>query len=328
MKILLAEDDEVSRYVVSETLRRWGYEVVCAADGEQAWDLLQSQNAPQLALLDWVMPGLDGVEVCRRVRDRGSEPYVYILLLTSKGQKQDVIQGMSAGADDYITKPCDPQELQTRLSAGHRIIKLQTELLEARESLRYLALHDSLTGLVNRNEVLERLKSETDRSSRDGSSVGVLLVDIDHFKLVNDRYGHADGDQVLVEVASRMRSTLRSYDIVGRYGGEEFLVILPGCDSLKAELQAERLREAIAGKTVSLSQGLITVTVSIGVMAKDSGSNDSPSQLIGAADAALYRAKAAGRNRVVLAAGIADTTAYRSASSARPLNSADHTLIL
>lgn len=328
MKILLAEDDEVSRYVVSETLRRWGYEVVSAADGEQAWSLLQSKNAPQLALLDWVMPGLDGVEVCRRVRARGSEPYVYILLLTSKGQKQDIIQGMGAGADDYIKKPCDPQELQTRLSAGHRIIKLQTELLEARESLRYLALHDSLTGLVNRKEVLERLKSETDRSSREGSSVGVLLVDIDHFKLVNDRYGHADGDQVLVEVASRMRAALRSYDVVGRYGGEEFLVILPGCDSLKSELQAERLREAIANKTISLSQGPITVTVSIGIMAKECDTNDSPSQLIGAADAALYHAKAAGRNRVSLAAGITGTATYRRSSPARPPNATDRASIL
>ncbi len=323
MKILLAEDDEVSRYVVSETLRRWGYDVVCATNGEQAWSLLQSANAPQLALLDWVMPGMDGVEVCRRVRERGSEPYVYILLLTSKGQKQDIIQGMGAGADDYITKPCDPQELQTRLSAGHRIIKLQTELLEARESLRYLALHDSLTGLVNRKEVFERLKSEVDRSSRDGSSVGVLLVDIDYFKLVNDRYGHADGDQVLVEVASVMRAAVRSYDIVGRYGGEEFLVILPGCDSLKAELQAERLREAVAGKTILLSRGPLTVTVSIGVMAKECRSNDSPSQLIGAADAALYRAKAAGRNRVALAAGIADTSDYRRSSAKSSLYSAD-----
>jgi two-component system, cell cycle response regulator len=298
VKILLAEDDEVSRHILSETLRRWGYDVTCAADGEEAWSLLQGTDAPQLALLDWVMPGVDGVDLCRRMRERQCETYTYILLLTSRGQKQDIVQGMGAGADDYITKPFNPQELQMRLSAGRRIINLQAELLEARESLRYMATHDSLTGLVNRAEIIDRLRSEIDRSNREGSSVGVLIADIDHFKMVNDTFGHEEGDHVLVEIASRMRATLRSYDAVGRYGGEEFLIILPGCDEQKAAQQAERLRLAIAERPLILTEGSISVTVSIGAIAKECGSYDSPSCLVRAADEALYRAKAAGRNQV------------------------------
>ncbi len=300
MKILLAEDDDVSRHILSETLRRWGYEVCCASDGDEAWSLLQTQDAPRLALVDWVMPGMDGVDLCRRIRSRLSEPYTYILLLTARGQKEDVIQGMGAGADDYITKPFDPQELQMRLSAGRRIIDLQAELLEARESLRYLATHDSMTGLANRAAILEQLRNEIDRSNREYSNVGILIADIDHFKRVNDTFGHGEGDRVLVEVASRMRSALRSYDAIGRYGGEEFLIILPGCDCSGAGQQAERLRAAVARQPVLLPEASIRVTISIGAIAKERGSYESPSNLVRAADAALYRAKAGGRNHIVV----------------------------
>ncbi len=298
MKILLAEDDDVSRHILSETLRRWGYEVSCASDGDEAWRLLQAEDAPRLALVDWVMPGLDGVDLCRRIRERQSEPYTYILLLTARGQKQDIIQGMGAGADDYITKPFDPQELQMRLSAGRRIINLQAELLEARESLRYLATHDSMTGLANRASILDQLRNEIDRSNREGSNVGILIADIDHFKQVNDTFGHAEGDRVLVEVASRMRAVLRSYDAVGRYGGEEFLIVLPGCDADGAGQQAERLRAAVARQPVLLPEASVHVTISIGAVAKESRSHGIPSHLVRAADAALYRAKASGRNHI------------------------------
>ncbi len=301
MRILLAEDDEVSRFVVSETLRRWGYDVVCAADGEQAWHLLQGKDAPRLVILDWVMPGMDGLGLCRRIRERMAEPYIYIMMLTARGNKQDIIRGMGAGADDYLTKPCDPQELQMRLGAGRRVINLQAELMEARESLRYMATHDSLTGLVNRAEIMERLRNEIDRSNREGTGMGVLIADIDHFKLVNDTFGHSEGDSVLVEVASRMRSALRSYDTVGRYGGEEFLILLPGCDTQRAEQQAERLRAAIAERPFTLPEGSISVTISIGVIAKECELCDSPSRLVRAADTALYHAKAAGRNQIVIA---------------------------
>ena len=298
MRILLAEDDDVSRHILKQTLLRWGYDVVCAVDGEEAWGLLQQPDAPRIAILDWIMPRMDGIEVCRNVREHLKERYVYVLLLTAKDHKDDIISGMGAGADDYISKPFDPQELRMRLSAGRRIIDLQTQLLAAQESLRYLATHDSLTGLVNRAEILERLRRELDRADREGVSVGLLVVDVDHFKLVNDTFGHAVGDLVLVEVAARMRAALRSYDEIGRYGGEEFLVVLPGCDNASACRQAERLRELVASQPIAVAGGSVRATVSIGISARDRGCTDDLALLVREADECLYHAKSAGRNRI------------------------------
>jgi two-component system, cell cycle response regulator len=301
MKILLAEDDDVSRHILRETLSRWGYEVVCAPDGVEAWQLLQEKDAPKLAILDWIMPGMDGIDVCRNVRAHLKEPYVYILLLTAKGQKEDVIKGMGAGADDYVSKPFDPQELRMRLSAGRRIVELQAELVTARESLRYMATHDSLTGLVNRAEILDRLQRELDRSDREKVCIGVLLADIDHFKIVNDTLGHTAGDRVLTEVGSRMRTSLRSYDVVGRYGGEEFLIILPGCDGPSMLRQAERVRSVVADQPVTCTELPVRVSVSIGAVSRHADDGQDLNALVRAADAALYRAKGAGRNQVALA---------------------------
>ncbi len=299
MRILLAEDDEVTRRILRQTLGRWGYDVVCAADGVEAWNLLQQPEGPRIAILDWIMPRMDGIDVCRNVREHLKERYVYVLLLTAKDNKEDIIKGMEAGADDYVSKPFDPQELRTRLSAGRRIIDLQSQLLAAQESLRYLATHDSLTGLVNRPEILVRLRRELDRSEREGTSVGILVVDVDHFKRVNDTLGHAGGDLVLVEVAARMRAALRSYDEIGRYGGEEFLAVLPGCDGSSACRQAERLRSLVASLPVAVSGESVWVTVSIGVSARAPGSTEDLELLVRKADECLYQAKAAGRNRIV-----------------------------
>jgi diguanylate cyclase (GGDEF)-like protein len=301
MKILLAEDDDVSRHILRETLSRWGYDVVCAPDGVEAWHLLQEKDAPKLAILDWIMPGMDGIDVCRNVRAHLKEPYVYILLLTAKGQKEDVIKGMGAGADDYVSKPFDPQELRMRLSAGRRIVELQAELVTARESLRYMATHDSLTGLVNRAEILDRLRRELDRSDREEVCIGVLLADIDNFKIVNDTFGHISGDRVLTEVAVRMRASLRTYDVVGRYGGEEFLIILPACDGPGTLRQAERVRSIVADQPVTCTEHPVRVSVSIGAVSRGSDNALDLNALIRAADDALYRAKAAGRNQVALA---------------------------
>jgi two-component system, cell cycle response regulator len=311
LKILIAEDDDVSRHILKLTLTRWGYEVVSCADGLDAWRALQQNDAPRIAILDWVMPGMDGIEVCRSVREHRPEPYTYVLLLTAKGHKDDVIKGMGAGADDYIPKPFDPQELRMRLGAGCRIIELQAQLLAAQESLRYLATHDGLTGLVNRAEIIERLRREIDRADRETSALGLLLIDIDHFKKINDGLGHTAGDQALVEVAGRMRSALRSYDEIGRYGGEEFLVILPGCDEPAAYRQADRLRSLVAEEPVSLLEGSVQTTVSVGVVAREVGSARDLGSLIRGADEALYRAKAAGRNRVARALGITGDEAAR-----------------
>jgi diguanylate cyclase (GGDEF)-like protein len=300
VKILLAEDDDISRHILRETVRRWGYDVVTADDGLEAWRLLQEKDAPKLAILDWIMPGMDGIDVCRRIRDEIKEPYVYVLLLTSKSEKQDIIEGMGAGADDYILKPFDPQELRMRLSAGRRIIELQAQLLATRESLRYHATHDSLTGLSNRGEILDRLQRELNRASREQSSVAVIMVDVDHFKSINDSYGHIAGDMVLAELAERMRKGIRSYDAVGRYGGEEFLIILPGCNATNALKHAERLREMVTSEPVVLADSSVFVTVSLGVVAKPHCELEDLNCLIRAADSALYRAKSGGRNQVVL----------------------------
>jgi two-component system, cell cycle response regulator len=301
VKVLIAEDDVVSRRLLEAMLTRWGYEVVVTGDGVEAWELLQSVDAPPLAILDWMMPGMDGVEVCRKVRQCGQEPYIYLLLLTTKGRKENIIEGLDAGADDYLTKPFDPHELQVRLRTGKRIVRLQAELIEAREALRVQALHDPLTGIWNRRAILDILGNELARSRREGLSVAVAIADVDHFKRINDTYGHLAGDTALCEAASRMRVQLRPYDAIGRYGGEEFLMVLPGCTSQDAFKLAERLRIGMSQEAVEIPGGTIEVRCSLGVAASDMIAILEPTALIQAADSALYRAKAGGRNRVELA---------------------------
>jgi diguanylate cyclase (GGDEF)-like protein len=301
LKVLIAEDDMVSRRLLEAMLTRWGYEVAVAHDGIEAWELLQRDSAAPIAILDWMMPRMDGVEVCRKVRQRGQEPYIYLLLLTTKGHKANIIEGLDAGADDYLTKPFDPHELQVRLHTGKRIITLQAELIEAREALRMQALHDPLTGVWNRRAILDVLGNELARSRREGLSVAVAIADLDHFKHINDTYGHMVGDTALCESTNRMRTLLRTYDAIGRYGGEEFLIVLPGCTSQDAFKLAERLRLGMSQEPVKISGGAIEVMCSLGVAASDTVAILDPVALIQAADNALYRAKAKGRNRVELA---------------------------
>jgi diguanylate cyclase (GGDEF)-like protein len=300
LKILIADDSIVSRHLLDATLRKWGYEVVVACDGSEAWDVLQGPNAPTLAILDWVMPGFTGPEVCRLVRQRGREPYTYILLLTSKSLKEDLIEGMESGADDYITKPFDQHELKVRLRAGTRIIDLQAELMAAREALREQATKDSLTRIWNRSWILEILQRELARSERERRPVGIVLVDLDHFKAVNDTHGHFAGDTVLREAVRRMQSSIRSYDAIGRYGGEEFLIILPGCDEVAAYGQAERMRQSLRAQTIELMEGNIVLTASFGVTSFVPGSNPTAEALIQTADEALYKAKNQGRDQAVV----------------------------
>ncbi len=299
MRILVAEDDPVSRHLLEAFLAKWGYEVIVAADGVEARRVLQHDNAPNLALLDWMMPGTDGVEICREVRKRAAEPYTYILLVTAKGQKQDILEGLEAGADDYLTKPFDPYELRARLRAGRRILELQEQLILAREQLRAEATHDSLTGVWNRAAIVEILHRELARAQRENTSVAAIMADLDHFKKINDTYGHLAGDAVLREVTRRMRASMRPYDALGRYGGEEFLVVAPGCDPATAFKIAERLRECVSREPVDIFEGPFPVTLSVGVAA--SRETKEAEQLVQMADAALYRAKTAGRNRAELA---------------------------
>ena len=297
MRILLAEDSKVYRHLVTGFLRDWGFEVVIANDGSEAWDLLQKPDAPRLALLDWILPGIDGVELCRKIRQRhATEPYIYTLLLTSKSQKQDLLDAMQAGADDFLTKPFDAPELRARLLAATRILEVQEQLVKARESYRIAATHDSLTQVWNRAEIIDFLGREISRARRSKLPLGVVLVDIDHFKSVNDSIGHLAGDTVLKEVAQRMRSRLRIYDGVGRYGGEEFLLVLPGCDLETATSRAEELRLAICAQPITRKEHSITVTASMGTALADPAL--SPDFTLQVADAALYEAKRKGRNRV------------------------------
>jgi diguanylate cyclase (GGDEF)-like protein len=301
MRILIADDSIVSRHLLDATLRKWGYEVVTACDGVEAWNALQAEDAPKIAILDWVMPGLTGPEVCRNVRELGKvrDTYTYLLLLTSKSLREDLIEGMEAGADDYLTKPFDQHELKVRLRAGTRIIELQRELVEAREALLEQATKDFLTRIWNRSSILEILERELARGGRENRAVGVVLADLDHFKLVNDTHGHFAGDAVLREFARRIQASTRSYDAIGRYGGEEFLVILPGCDQACTAAQAERIRAALADEPMTINEESRAITCSFGATAWQPGVEATPEGLIRVADNALYMAKNQGRNRVV-----------------------------
>jgi len=298
VKILIAEDDAISRRLLETILRKWGYEVLVAVDGGQAWEELQKENAPRLAILDWMMPEMDGVEVCGKVRERTGSPYVYILLLSAKSQREDLVKGMESGADDYITKPFDANELKVRLRAGRRILDLQEQLMSAQDALRDQASRDSLTGIWNRNAIFDLFHRELARAGREASPLSIVMIDIDHFKNLNDTYGHMAGDSVLREFTRRIMASLRPYDSVGRYGGEEFLVLLPGCDTTDGMRHADRLRSLIGDMTFDTSEGRHTVTCSLGVASTCQSQKYDTDTLIRAADNALYKAKHNGRNRV------------------------------
>jgi diguanylate cyclase (GGDEF)-like protein len=301
MKILIADDEAVSRRMLKGMLEKWGYEVVATEDGEEAWGKLKLPQAPRIALLDWMMPGQNGVDICRSLRKLRPEPYTYLLLLTAKDAKESVVEGLESGADDYLTKPLNPQELRARIRVGLRVLELEDNLVQAREMMRFKATHDTLTGVWNRGAVLETMEREVWRSRREGISLGVLMVDLDHFKSVNDNYGHVAGDTVLKEITKRMQTDVRPYDVIGRYGGEEFLVLLPGCNREVTKATAERIRKIVSAAPVETGAGSLKLTMSIGAVATGDWPTNSPSQILQMADAALYRAKEEGRDRTAVA---------------------------
>lgn len=298
MKVLVADDEAISRRLIETSVRRWGYDPVVAGDGLEASRILRSLDAPKLVVLDWMMPGLDGIQLCRELRRDDDAAYSYILLLTAKHAQSDVVEGLEAGADDYIAKPFDPQELRVRLRTGKRILFLLDQLTAARETLRELAARDPLTELWNHSSIIQLLADEIARSERQGTHLGVALVDLDHFKAINDTYGHLVGDSVLREAAQVMGHSTRPYDAVGRLGGEEFLVMLPGCDKMNAVSHAERLRLALQRSEVTTPSGPIHFTASVGVTVIEPGTHDDAETAIRAADSAMYAAKHAGRDRV------------------------------
>jgi len=301
-QVLIADDDPLSRRMLEAFLAKSGYRVVTAVDGVDALRILSAEDSPPLAILDWMMPGLEGPQVCERVRALPERAYVYILLLTARNDKQDLLNGLQSGADDYLTKPFDAQELRARLHVGQRILDLQDSLIAAREEMRFHATHDLLTGIDNRSVAIDAMNRESSRQARDGGSFGVVLLDLDHFKNVNDTLGHLAGDAVLKESARRMKLAVRPYDTVGRYGGEEFLVVAPSSNGDGTLVLAERIREAIQSTLVTTQAGEVRVTASCGVAASTESNRLDTHTLLRLADEALYRAKQRGRNRSELAA--------------------------
>jgi two-component system, cell cycle response regulator len=301
MKILIADDDEMSRRLLERTLEHEGYGVISVENGRVALEQLSLPDGPRMALLDWMMPELDGPGVCQEIRRRHDRPYVHLVLLTSRVSKQDVVAGLEAGADDYLTKPWDPAELTARLRVGQRILQLEDRLVEARETMRFKATHDPLTSLFNRGVILDLLARELSRTRREKGCTVVMLGDLDYFKSVNDSYGHAVGDEVLREIARRLLDSVRSYDFVGRYGGEEFLVVLNNCDSARAIARAEEVRMGIANHPVQTMRGPLHITMSLGVFASRNWDRRVVEEILIETDLALYKAKADGRNCIRLA---------------------------
>ncbi len=298
MRILIADDEPISRLVLQRTLELWGYDLIVARDGDEALELLQTPRGPELAILAWMLQGVDGPGICERIRAQDAEPYRYLILLTSKCEPEEVARGLDSGADDQLAKPFHPVELRARIRAGRRILDLQNQLISTREALRYRATRDTLTGLLNRGVAIERLQQELTRASRQkAGGMAVLLFDLDHFKHVNDRYGHLAGDEVLREVARRAQDVLRPCDHLGRYGGEEFLVILADCGPEAALVVAERIRFALADRPVRAEGAIIPVSASVGAVT--SGQGRTGEDLVRLADQALYEAKGQGRNCTV-----------------------------
>lgn len=300
MKILIAEDDMTSRLVLGATLKKMGHQVTAASNGREAWDALNQEHFP-LLISDWMMPDMDGLELCRRIRAAHQTQYTYIVLLTALGGKSSYLDGMDAGADDFITKPFDEDTLVARLRVAERILALH-------ETLRTQAMFDGLTGLLNRTAIMDCLTAEMERAAREGKDLSVVLLDLDHFKRVNDTHSHAAGDAVLKEAARRMKSAMRGYDQVGRYGGEEFLIVAPGCGEQDSLTLAERVRGCIGSAPVQTPEGPLDVTCSLGAALACATPRQAADALIERADTALYRAKANGRNRTELASRTEEIT--------------------
>jgi diguanylate cyclase (GGDEF)-like protein len=298
-EILVAEDDAVYRHLLQSLLQRAAFSVTTACEGVSALRLAQAQDAPRLLILDWMMPGMSGPEVCRCLRQqRTTHPYQYIILLTAKDAKADTVAGLEAGADDYLTKPVDYQELLARLRAGTRILELEDRLLRAQEEMEYQATHDALTGLWNRPAWKKLLSAEFERAYRNATSVAVLMIDLDHFKLVNDTYGHTAGDALLNKVGDVLRSLVRAYDHVGRYGGDEFILLAQDLSLRGTWDYAERIRATVAHTKIIHEGSELSLTITIGAAFAQILQERSPDSMIRMADRALYKAKARGRDCV------------------------------
>jgi two-component system chemotaxis response regulator CheY len=301
MKVLIADDDALLRQMLQGQLASSGHEFVFASNGLEAWEILQAESI-RMVIVDWMMPELDGPELIRRIRDAAWPGYTYIILLTAKSGREDIVEGLNLGADDYVTKPFRREELLARMGVGARILQLEGRLSELLAREEALATRDSLTGLPNRRALSERTRVELSRAARARTSVGLILLDLDHFKRINDQFGHAAGDEALRKVAEVLQQNKRDYDFTGRWGGEEFLVVLPGTTLSQSEVVAERIRKVI--QSVRLDFGgpePVELRASLGVVcAQPATPPMAIDDLLLQADHALYRAKREGRNCVRL----------------------------
>jgi two-component system cell cycle response regulator len=298
MKALIVDDEVGFRKLLSLMLRKRAYEIIEVSNGVEAWEILQREKI-QLVLTDWVMPDMDGVELTRRIREANFDYYVYIILLTARTSTQDIIAGLEAGADDYIIKPFDVDELRARLTISERILGLERKLRDTLSQMREMAMHDSLTGTFNRRAIYGVIEEELSRSKREEKPLSLILMDIDHFKNVNDQFGHAAGDEALRQVAQALKDHIRPYDCVARWGGEEFLVVVPGSNLEETKELAERLRIAVATLKIQVDEGeLFPLNGSFGVTTAKADSDVTIDRLVQRADEVMYLAKEQGRNRV------------------------------
>jgi diguanylate cyclase (GGDEF)-like protein len=301
VKVLVADDDPGSLLVARAVVERYGHDCVVAADGDEAW-ALYLEHQPDVVVTDWMMPGMDGLALCRAIRAREADLYTYIVMLTSQGSRDDVLAGLEAGADDYVTKPLDPFVLHARLLVALRVTTLHADLAHYRKVLSQQARTDPLTGLHNRLKLSEDLEQLHARSDRYAEEYSVAMCDVDNFKSYNDIYGHQAGDLALRAVAAALVSQARKSDGVYRFGGEEFLVVLPNQTQEGAKVFMERALDSVRELEIEhTGDPAGRLTLSAGISAFTTEHKVEAEQLLGEADAALYAAKAAGRNRVELA---------------------------
>lgn len=304
-RILLVDDEPTQRLIMARLLKRAGYNVEVAGNGKEALEKIAAGDF-QLMITDWEMPEMDGIALCRELRATPGKGYIYTILLTARDAIEHVVTGLQSGADDYLTKPVIEPELIARLSTGRRIVTLERSLRTANEENRRLSITDPLTGAYNREFLLARLPKEIEATIDRDSALSIAMVDVDHFKAVNDLHGHAAGDLALRHIARCLTLALRTEDRVARFGGEEFVVLLPGCGLARAGAEAERLRLGVQAAPLVEGGATVGLSVSIGV-AEWAGPVEEVSRLLVRADEALYRAKRLGRNRVESAEPIPST---------------------